>query len=182
MNRIIILYAACILVACNTRTERFDYTNPDSSDHNYRASTKKPDYSWAPPTPKPPIIDNELPNEYQHKKQLFLDSTVSPAWDEAGFKNANKFINFFKQFQLLVRDDRKEDIARLIKFPLRNLKNKKEFLEHYDEIFNPEFKREIKEQAPLEIYRDKNGAMIGNDGQLWFKPKGDGFVIVVMNF
>ncbi len=115
------------------------------------------------------VIDYTLPNPYQHKPQLFRDSTQSMSWDEAGFSDGKSFILFFKQFQFEVIDRKKETIAAYIQFPIRGFKNRNAFINSFDSVFGKEFIEEIIHQDPLEIYRNKNGAMIGEDGQLWFK-------------
>jgi len=138
--------------------------------------------------PKIPHLDytaenNELPNAYQNKQQLFIDSTICVSWSNAGFKNGNNAIKFYQNLQLNIKYDEKEQIARQIKFPLRDFTTKKEFLASYYKIFTPEYKRELLEQNPLELFRNKDGCMAGNDGQLWFKPNGKGsFIIFELNY
>lgn len=139
---------------------------------------------YDPKTPNLNYIpeDLELPNEYQHKTQIFIDSTVCMSWSNAGFVSGNKAIRFYKSLQLNIKYDEKEAIAKLIQFPLRDSTTKKEFLANYFKIFTPEYKRELLEQKPFELYRNKNGCMAGNDGQLWFKPKGKSFIIFELNY
>ncbi len=78
-------------------------------------------------------------------------------------------------------------ISFLINFGL-NIKSlwykttKKEFLANYFKIFTPEYKRELLEQNPFELFRNKNGCMAGNDGQLWFRPNGKIFIIFELNY
>jgi hypothetical protein len=127
------------------------------------------------------VIDYTLPNPYQHKKQLLRDSTIALSWDDAGFPNAKDFIIFFKNFQWEVGDRDKEKIASYIDFPIRTVKNKSEFLKDFDAIFSPEFVLEIADQDPSEIYRDEKGAMIGNDGQIWFKMIKGRYRIIDLN-
>jgi hypothetical protein len=127
------------------------------------------------------VIDYTMPNPYQHVKQLFRDSTVAPSWDDAGFPNAKAFIIFFKNFQWEVADRNKEKIASYIDFPIRISKDKKSFLKDFDSIFSPEFVLEISDQDPSEIYRDQKGAMIGHDGQIWFKMKKGKYRIIEIN-
>lgn len=137
--------------------------------------------------PKIPALDyhpesTELPNEYQNKSQLFIDSTVSISWSAAGFKNGNSAIRFYQNLQLHIKFNEKEAIANLIKFPLRDKITKNDFLKNYDSIFHKEYKRELLEQSPFELFRNKNGCMAGNDGQLWFKPEGNSYRIFELNY
>ena len=127
------------------------------------------------------VIDYTLPNPYQHKSQVLFDSSVATSWDDAGFSDAKKFIIFFKNFQLEVIDRNKASIASKIDFPLRNFKSKEAFIKNFDSIFMPDFVEAILDQDPMEIYRDEKGAMIGSDGQLWFKLKKGGYRIVALN-
>ncbi len=155
---------------------------------------KKDTVEWKPNIkvltydPKTPHLNytaenNELPNVYQNRKQLFIDSTVCMSWSDAGFKNGNAAIKFYQNLQLNIKYDEKEQVAKHIKFPLRDMTTKKEFLANYFKIFTPEYKRELLEQNPFELFRNKNGCMAGNDGQLWFKPNGKGgFIIFELNY
>src|ERR1043166_5299467 len=112
MKTLIPVLLLFVLCACNERRERVDYANPDSTAHSYHATPKKLDYTPQLAAPKPPIDINQLPDPYQHKAQTFHDGSTSPSWDYAGFPDANKFISFFKQFQLMVRTDDAKGIAR----------------------------------------------------------------------
>ena len=127
------------------------------------------------------VIDYTLPNPYQHKKQLLRDSTIASSWDDAGFPNAKDFIIFFKNFQWEVGDRDQEKIASYIDFPIRISKNKSDFLKDFDAIFSAEFALEIADQDPSEIYRDEKGAMIGEDGQIWFKMIKGRYRIIEIN-
>lgn len=146
------------------------------------AKTKPYDYDARIPGLDAKVFDSELPNEYQHRVQLFRDSTVCMSWDDAGFTNANRFIRFFKNFQFLVKHDQRAEVAKLIQFPTRQFKTKEDFIQNYDNVFFGNYRDEIVDQNPDEIFRNKFGAMIGNDGQLWFKPQGGNFLIVAMHF
>lgn len=139
------------------------------------------DYDGEIPGLDAKVIDYTLPNPYQHKSQVLFDSSVATSWDDAGFPDAKKFIIFFKNFQLEVIDRNKNSIANKIDFPLRNFKTKEAFLKSFDSIFMPDFVEAILDQDPMEIYRDEKGAMIGSDGQLWFKLKKGGYRITAIN-
>jgi hypothetical protein len=127
------------------------------------------------------VIDYTLPNPYQHKPQVLFDSSIATSWDDAGFPDAKKFILFFKNFQLEVLDRNKASIANKIDFPLRNFKTKEAFLKNFDSIFMPDFVEAVLDQDPMAIYRDEKGAMIGSDGQIWFKMKKGGYRIIAIN-
>lgn len=124
----------------------------------------------------------ELPNEFQRKKQVFSDSTLSISWSDAGFSNGNNMIRFYQQFYFLVKERNKEAISKLIKFPLSNIATKKEFIENFDAIFDETFCEELVNQNPNELFRNKEGCMAGKDGQIWFKPNGATFKITAINY
>jgi len=179
----LLIISSFFLTSCEWGEKKVVYGKPDTSDF-YAIPTVKigGDVDAKIPYLHSPITDNQLPDEYQNKTQVFAEGTISQSWNKAGFKNANHFKRFLQKFQIMVRDRKKEEIVRLIKFPLPNLKDKKEFMNNYDLIFNHTYERAIIDQNPKEIFRDKNGAMVGADGQVWFKPKGDSYVIVNINF
>jgi hypothetical protein len=156
----------------------------DNDTTNYTTSSgKRPnDYNAKIPGLNAQVVDYTLPNEYQHESQLFPDTTIVMSWDDAGFKNANAFIEYFKQIQLLIKDDKKEELASHLDFPLKNLASRKEFIENYDKIFDDAFKYEVLKQDPNMMFRNNFGALAGHDGQMWFKPKGGSYKIIAINF
>lgn len=127
------------------------------------------------------VIDYTLANPYQSKRQLFRDSTICMSWDQSGFPNAKRFIKFFEHFQWDVMDRNKERIAEVIAFPIPGYPTRADFIRDFDLIFGPEFVEQILHQNPMEIYRNKAGAMIGNDGQLWFQIRAGQYKIVRVN-
>lgn len=171
-----------IFTACEDDRVRVKFFDQDTVKQAAPVSSGKNDYEGSIPYLDSKVIDYTLPDEYQHKEQLLRIGITVMSWDKAGFKNAKHFIKFFEQFQFAVKDQNKEKIASYIKFPLDNIKTKKEFLDNFDAIFYPEFTEEILMQNPSEIYRDNRGAMIGKDGQLWFKPVGSGYKIIAINW
>lgn len=158
------------------------YHDNDTTNYTTNSGIRSVDYNAKIPGLNAQVVDYTLPNEYQHKSQLFPDSTLVMSWDAAGFKNANSFLKYFKQIQLLIRADNKEELSKHISFPLKNLASKKEFLENYDKIFDEAYRYEVLNQDPSFIFRNNFGALAGHDGQMWLKPKGGSFTIIAMNF
>jgi hypothetical protein len=158
------------------------YHDNDTTNYTINIGNRPNDYNAKIPGLNAQVVDYTLPNEYQHKSQSFPDATLVMSWDAAGFKNANAFLKYFKQIQLLIRDGNKEEIVEHISFPLKNLASKKEFLENYDKIFDEAFRYEVLNQDPSFMFRNNFGALAGHDGQIWFKPKGGSFKIIAMNF
>jgi hypothetical protein len=145
------------------------------------ANISRDNYDGKIPGMDAQVIDYTLPDPYQHIPQLFLDSTVATSWDDAGFPNAKDFQSFFKAFQWDVMDRNKEKISVLIAYPLHNFKDQKTFYKNFDSIFSPDFVEEILHQNPKEMYRNKNGAMAGEDGQVWFRIVKGKYRIVTIN-
>lgn len=182
MKKIMLVLGTLVLFA-SACDEPIPHVLIDDLDSSSVEAPKKAmdDYEGTIPGLDAKVIDYTLPNPYQHTKQLFRDSTVAPSWDDAGFPNAKAFVIFFKNFQWEVKDRDKEKIASYIDFPIRIAKSKKEFLRDFDSIFSPEFVLEVSDQDPSEIYRDQKGAMIGHDGQIWFKMKKGRYRIIEIN-
>lgn len=175
----IALAGSIFICACEDRVPHILYDEPDSV---IVTSTKKGDnYGGSIPGLDAEVADYTLENEFQHKRQLLRDSTWATSWDEAGFPSAKKFIIFFKTFQWDVMDRNKLKIAGMIKFPLRDYPRKGDFMKRFDSIFGRDFVQEVLDQDPKEIYRNKNGAMIGDDGQIWFKQINGRYKIVEIN-
>jgi len=184
MKYLFIILILIVLISCNNDKVSVKFNNSDTAE---MITDVMPEFDSTTITPATNYLDYKvedytLPDEYQHKAQLCADSTLIMSWDEAGFKNAIKFIGFIEQFQLLVKDRDKQKIAACIKFPLRQIQTQKEFLDNFDAIFNDAFSFEVIDQNTKEIFRDKRGAMIGKDGQLWFKPMNGTYKIVSINF
>jgi hypothetical protein len=183
MKKILFTILSIALIAFASCDEPVPHVIIDQADSPTVVATKdyvSDNYDGEVPGLDAKVIDYTLPNPYQHKSQLLLDSTVATSWDKAGFPDAKRFIIFFKDFQLEVRDRKKESIADLIKFPLTNYKTREAFINNFDSIFMPDFVYEVLHQDPMGIYRDEKGAMIGNDGQIWFKVIDDRYRIVTI--
>ncbi|MBC7384361.1 MAG: hypothetical protein H7296_15450 [Bacteroidia bacterium] len=177
---IILLIANLFTMACEEPVPHILFDEKDSVvkvEPKFSSDT----YDGAIPGLDAQVIDYTLENEYQHKPQLLRDSTWSMSWDNAGFPNAKKFVIFFKSFQWDVMDRNREKIAGMIKFPLRDYPKKQDFIRRFDSIFGPDFVQEILDQDPKGIFRSKSGAMIGDDGQIWFKQINGNYKIIEIN-
>lgn len=176
---LIVCFGICIgISSCEEPTPHIIFNGQDSAKYKMGPTIVKDNYEGAIPDRDMKVTDYTWPNPYQHKPQLLRDSTWATSWDAAGFPNAKHFIAFYKTFQWDVMDKNKEKIAGMIKFPLKNFKDKKDFISHFDSVFAHDYVQELLDQNPLEIYRDQKGAMIGNDGQLWFKQVGGVYKII----
>ncbi len=180
MKKILFLITAICLIqaACKEPLPHIIFNDQDSVKIDLGRHISKDNYGGSIPGMDAKITDYTWPDPYQHIPQMLRDSTWATSWDQAGFPNAKNFIEFIKDFQFDLREKKKEKIADMIIFPLSNYKTKKEFIVLFDSIFGPDFTYEVFYQNPKEIFRNQNGAMLGNDGQIWFKQVGGSYKII----
>ncbi|STR44722.1 hypothetical protein [Iodobacter fluviatilis] len=80
---------------------------------------------------------------------------------------------FLKSLQTAVAKDDASSVAKLARFPLRvNLPKKKtlqaqQFIAQYSKVITPKVKAAVLAQTAESLFRNSNGAMIGN-GEIWF--------------
>jgi len=107
----------------------------------------------------------------------------------AGFDDASKVQLYVENLKTLVSQDKKEDIAQLIRFPLKisvaarriTLRSKDDFLKHYDQAFNSKVRDALAKQDSANLFANWQGAMIGN-GEIWIRPgESGGIQIVAIN-
>ena len=85
-----------------------------------------------------------------------------------------ELMTFVATLQSAVKSDSPEQVAPLIQFPLRvNMAPGKShsvtasrFSAEYGKIFTPTVKAAVLQQVPDDIFRNSNGAMLGN-GEVW---------------
>jgi hypothetical protein len=85
-----------------------------------------------------------------------------------------------------VKSNNKTEVSKLISYPInvkidgnsRKIKDKDEFLDIYDKIFTPSFKRKVQQSIPHNMFVKCSGVMLGN-GEIWFGS--DGKVIAIYN-
>ena len=82
---------------------------------------------------------------------------------------------------MLVLNDEKEQLAKLIKYPLgRSVKNEADFIKNYDRIFTKDAKLSIAKINFSQIFRNSKGAM-SEEGRVWFQQEANEFKIVAVN-
>ena len=98
--------------------------------------------------------------------------------------NLEEFKIFFEKFREMVREDKKEEISKLIYYDLtKSIENEEYFLENYDQIFNERVKTAVMNQDVDQMFRKSSGVMVGR-GEVWInliegKP---GYWIVAINY
>ena len=103
-------------------------------------------------------------------------------WDYFGY-DLEEFRDFFQNFQRLVGENRKSEVANLVYFGNSNLgKDKEEFIKNYDQLFNQYVKIAIMDQGVDRMFVNYQGIMVGN-GQVWFSPipGREGYWIIAIN-
>lgn len=83
---------------------------------------------------------------------------------------------FFKDLQIAIDQNHRIKVASMIHYPIFiNLNNQKfkirsarEFLNHYNEIFDPQLIQIIQKQSYGNLFANTKGIMVGEHGELWF--------------
>jgi hypothetical protein len=115
-------------------------------------------------------------------REVFDDGSIPTTWAVAGINDPQGFKNFFVNFQKLVKEDQKVEIAKLIRYPLKDIKNEADFIKNYDQMFTQKVKTEVINQNVEQIFRNDQGVMVGN-GEIWFHTiiGKSGYWIIAIN-
>lgn len=112
---------------------------------------------------------------------LEWDGNVPSSWSKASFSNAADFKIFLIRFKEQVANGEIDQLAELIKYPIKNINSRSEFKDYYSRIFSEEMKAAIADQRLDRIFRNAQGAIIGN-GDMHFMEVGGEYKIVRVNF
>jgi hypothetical protein len=122
-----------------------------------------------------------LTQEEMMDDTVFTDGSKPTSWEVAGITDVKGFKLFLKQVQSLVLNDDKEQLARLIRYPLgKFIKTEKDFIKNYDRIFSKDAKLSIAKINFSQVFRNSKGAM-SEDGKVWFSQAGKDFKIIAVN-
>jgi len=174
-----ILFVICCVsiaaTACNSHN-----SNTQTSDTSVaKTDTLTVTDTSAKTTPvnSPELSSAEIPDD-----SVFADGSKPSTWQDAGFTNPANFKKFLQKLQSWVADNNKDSVASVIAYPLRNpkIKDKATFIAKYDDYITNDIKKALKEQNLKQIFRNSQGAMIG-DGKLWFNETKDGYRIIAIN-
>ena len=97
--------------------------------------------------------------------------------------------NFARQIKLNIVEDKKQEFADLINYPINvTINNKKisinsseEFIQHYNDIVTSDFKNKLSDSYTKYLFSNSMGVMLG-DGEIWFDKFHDqGFRIYAIN-
>jgi hypothetical protein len=110
---------------------------------------------------------------------VFEDGSRPTTWANAGFGSPARFKRFLVVFKGWVKRDRVDSISAHIRYPIRGAGSAAWFKEQYPHIFTRHLKLVISHQRLDRIFRNGQGAMVGN-GDLWFiEDKGRYWVTAV---
>ncbi len=125
--------------------------------------------------------------EEMSEDSVFADGSKPAAWSVSGINDQTQLKIFIKLLRLWVEQGNKDSIAAHIQYPLRNNKSvttSSDFLKNYDVLFDAKVIKALKDQKLSQIFRNKQGAMIGN-GELWIRNVSSGnteeFKIISIN-
>lgn len=97
--------------------------------------------------------------------------------------------NFARQIKLSIMEDKRQEFADLINYPINvTINNKKTrinssqgFIQHYNDIITSDFKNKLSDSYTKYLFSNSMGVMLG-DGEIWFdKFNEQGFRIYAIN-
>lgn len=168
---LIVLFASCNNASENNTKMVTDTSSAEKS--NIQAGTGS---SIAISTPY------DLTEEEMKDDSVFADGSQPTTWANAGITDSIAFKKFLKHLQVWIANNEKDSVASVIVFPMRTskVKSKDGFLKNYDNYINDKIKLASKNINYKHIFRNNQGAMIG-DGAIWFTQSGDGYKIFAIN-
>jgi hypothetical protein len=126
-----------------------------------------------------PEDTNEL--QIQAPDTLFEDGSKPGSWSDAGFDDPEGFKRFLLRFKEWVRTDNVDSISAYISYPLKQYKTPEQFRQQYASIFDQRMKDIVAQQRLDRIFRNYQGAMLGN-GAIWFSViDKKGYRIIAIN-
>lgn len=162
------LIATIFLTACNSA--------PDKKQQESNVIESAKQIIPVAPPPGNPNIDDQL----NAQDTLFEDGSIPTSWSNAGFDDPAHFKRFLLNFKDWVRDDKVDSITAHIRFPLKTYKTPEAFKKAYPKIFDASMKMMVDTQRLDRIFRNYQGAMLGN-GEIWFSVIKDQYKIIAIN-
>jgi hypothetical protein len=162
------LLAFPVLAACNNQTAVNSKDNKTDTTQIVHVTDKEP------------IGEGHDMEQIKAQDTLFEDGSKPSSWYDAGFNDPVAFKQFIIQFKKWVRTDNTSEIAAHIRFPLKKVKTADEFKKQYAQIFTQQHKDAVAKQRLDRIFRNVDGAMLG-DGLIWFVPSDKKYSIIAIN-
>jgi len=119
----------------------------------------------------------ELPDD-----SVFSDGSRPTSWKNAGITDSLSVKLFIKKLKRWVEDNQVDSISAYLQYPLRNpgIKDAKDFKLNYGDYFSDGVKAAIAGQRLTQIFRNEQGAMIGQ-GQVWLREQDHQIKIIAIN-
>ena len=119
-----------------------------------------------------------LPGHAQDQAKTGCNGSTVEDYSPGVVPKAQQFLSTLKT---LVKADNREEIGRLVRYPLavnsakvhRRIRSRAEFVKSYDTLFTAAIKRAIERQAPECLFANWQGVMIGS-GEVWFEEQSTG--------
>lgn len=112
---------------------------------------------------------------------LEWDGTIPTGWNTATITDARDFKIFVIKFKELINNNDVSALAKMIRYPIKNIASPQEFKDNFTTIFSEELRRRISDQRLDQIFRNDQGASLG-DGDIWFQQVDNEYKIVGLNF
>lgn len=132
---------------------------------------------------QPAIADSlALTPEQLKDDSTFADGSEPTSWEIAGIDDPVAFKKFLKKLQIWVKNDQRDSVASVISYPFgkAKIKNVAVFKNSYDKYFTDKVKDALQTQNFSQIFRNYQGAMIGN-GAIWLNETNKSFKISAIN-
>lgn len=92
-----------------------------------------------------------------------------------GIDNATEFEATFNKLKTLVKDSKKEEVSKYVRYPISikingvktQIKSEGDFIKNYDKIMTTEVKNAFVNQNVKDTFVNYQGVMVGN-GEMWF--------------
>ena len=174
---IIVIIGILLFGACNDSSDKASATSDTTTlvktvDTSSTAVAAQPTASF--PT--------DLTLDETKDDSVFADGSEPTSWTNAGIDDPVAFKQFVKKLQIWVATGVKDSVASAIAYPMAKpfVKDKESFLARYYTFMNDSVRAALKNQNLRQIFRNANGAMIGN-GRIWLGQVQGGFAITAIN-
>jgi hypothetical protein len=169
---LMILVIPLMLAGCHSKT-------PSTAAAPYDSSTVTPAGKDSLSAGAPSDIDS-LEVQIRAQDSVFEDGSRPTSWKNAGFNHPERFKRFLILFKDWVKKDQEDSVAAHIRYPIRGAGTAAWFKEQYVHIFNHHLKTVIARQRLDRVFRNGQGAMIGN-GDVWFVERGGQYWVSALN-
>jgi len=133
------------------------------------------------PQLKKQLSENALWSDQIYADDLEWEGIVPTSWGTATINDPASFKTFMIYFKELVRKNEVAAIADLVQFPLKDIETKDQFMDNYTNVMTGEIREAVKNQRLDRIYRDRKGAVIGED-ELVFREMNGHYKLVDIAF